>query len=108
MNQPETDTLNSIVARVMRIEDITTGAAGQDFLVRYRGELLIEPTSAYDRLAANLRQLNITPLFRQEGGIHIILLVAGTITRSPGSFMRVCRRRTWLAAFAIESNTRSR
>ncbi len=83
MNQPETDTLNTIVSRVMRIDDITTGAAGQDFLVRYRGELLGDPTSAYDRLAANLHQLNITPLFREENGTHVILLVEGTIKPRP-------------------------
>lgn len=67
----------------MRIDDITTGAAGQDFLVRYRGELLGDPTSAYDRLAANLHQLNITPLFREENGTHVILLVEGTIKPRP-------------------------
>jgi len=85
MNQLETDTLNSIVSRVMRIDDITTGAAGQDFLVRYRGELLGDPTSAYDRLAANLRPLNITPLFREEEHTHIILLVQGTIKPRPSN-----------------------
>jgi len=85
MNQPETGTLNSIVSRVMHISDITSGAAGQDFLVRYRGELLGDPTTAYDRLAANLRQLNITPLFRKEEGTHIILLVQGTIEPRPSN-----------------------
>jgi hypothetical protein len=87
MNQSKTDTLTSIVSRVMRIEDITTGAAGQDFLVRYRGDLLGDPTSAYDRLAANLRQLNLTPLFREEASTHIILLVQGTIKPRPSNPM---------------------
>ena len=85
MNQLETNTLNSIVSRVMRIDDITTGAAGQNFLVRYRGELLGDPISAYDRLSANLRQLNITPLFREESSTQVILLVEGIIKPRPSN-----------------------
>ena len=82
----ETDNLTSIVGRVLRIDDITIGGTGQDYLARYRGHLYdIDSGRSYDQLASNLRSLNITPLFRTEGDQHVILLVQGRIEPRPSN-----------------------
>ena len=74
----EHDQLTSIVSRFLRIDDITTGK--KEFLVRYRGQLYSEDSaSAYDQLANALRPMEITPLFRQEGSSHVILLMQGIL-----------------------------
>jgi membrane-associated protease RseP (regulator of RpoE activity) len=79
----EMDLLTSLVGRVLKIEDITTGDAQKDYLVRYRGTLLGDSAEAYDRLAELLKPHNITPLFRLEGSRHAVLLVPGMIQPKP-------------------------
>lgn len=84
MSTLESEVLNSIVARVMRIDDITIGDSGQDFLVRYRGHIIGDSAEAYDLLAERLRPYELTPLFRQgEAGQHVILLIPGVIRTNP-------------------------
>ncbi|MBN2550377.1 MAG: site-2 protease family protein [Anaerolineales bacterium] len=85
MDIPDIDTLTPIVARVLRIEDITTGDARQKFLVRYRGKLYGESDVAYDRLAESLRPLAITPLFRKDGDQDAVLLRLGVIQARPAN-----------------------
>jgi membrane-associated protease RseP (regulator of RpoE activity) len=79
----EIDLLTSLVGRVLKIEDITTGNAQKDYLVRYRGTLLGDSSEAYDRLAQLLSPHEITPLFRMAGSQHAILLVPGVIRPKP-------------------------
>ena len=67
------------VERVLKIDDITSGGARDDFLVRYRGKLYGSSIKAYDDLAASLRTYQVTPLFREENGKDTILLKEGTI-----------------------------
>jgi membrane-associated protease RseP (regulator of RpoE activity) len=81
----ETDSLTPIVARVMKIEDITTGDPQKNYLVRYRGQFYGETAEAYDRLAENLRPMDITPLFRTEGGQPSIWLMPGLIQPKPSN-----------------------
>ena len=85
MVPPETDSLTNIVARVLKIEDITSGDPKKDFLVRYRGQLVVDSISAYDQLVDALRPLEITPLFREEAGQHVILLMQGIIQPKPSN-----------------------
>lgn len=85
MNPPETETLNNIVARVLKIESITAGTANQGFLVNYRGRLYGDSQEAYDRLTEALRPFDITPLFRQEEDSHVILLVDGMVKPKPSN-----------------------
>jgi len=82
LNQTDENSYTHLIAREMRIEDITVGSARQPFLVRYRGELYGDSAEAYDRLAEILRPLNVTPLFRIEEGRHTILLMQGVINPS--------------------------
>lgn len=84
MNGTEIDIYTPIVSRYMLIEDITWGEAKRSFLVRYRGRIYNEDTAAvYDQLAETLRPMGITPLFRMEGNMHIILLMQGVIQAKP-------------------------
>ncbi len=77
---PDIDTLTPVVARVLRIDDVTWGDSQKNYLVRYRGQLYGEDTAAaYDQLATSLRPLNITPLFRLEDKRHVVILMPGVI-----------------------------
>ena len=76
MTLPETDILTSLVARVFRVEDVTTGASEKEPLLRYRGHLLNEDSvAAYDQLAASVSSYGLTPLFRLEDGEQVIYLI---------------------------------
>ena len=79
------DNLTPIVARVLRIEDVTAGDPDRNYLVRYRGQLYSDSAEAYDQLSESLRPLNITPLFRMDGDRHAVMLVAGTIKTRPSN-----------------------
>ncbi|MBI5935993.1 MAG: site-2 protease family protein [Chloroflexi bacterium] len=75
MSFPEPEILNSLVARIFRIDDVTTGDPQKGWIVRYRGHLLDgDSAAAYDLLADSLRAHGLTPLFRKEGENHIIFL----------------------------------
>lgn len=75
MSFPEPEILNSLVARIFRIDDVTTGDPQKGWIVRYRGHLLdSDSAAAYDLLADSVRAYGLTPLFRKEGADHVILL----------------------------------
>ncbi len=82
------DPMTPLVNKLMRVEDVTWGGAKQNFLVRYRGRIMGESKSAYDKLAASLEPLNVTPLFRNENGRHTVILVKGVVRPTPS--------RTWI------------
>jgi membrane-associated protease RseP (regulator of RpoE activity) len=75
MSIPETEILTSLVARVFRIDDVTSGDPQKGFFARYRGQLVDEDSAPlYDRLADSLAPHNVTPLFRVEDGRQVIYL----------------------------------
>ena len=72
------DQFDTLVENIFKIEDKTIGTTRQDFIVRYRGYLLMEDSeAAYDRIAEDLKPLEVTPLFRIEEERHVIFLVPG-------------------------------
>ncbi len=72
------EAIDSLVARVMSVEDTTLGSQKTGYIVRYRGRIRQEDTSAaYDTLAALIKPYNLTPLFRWDGERHAILIVQG-------------------------------
>jgi Zn-dependent protease len=75
----QADPYTPLVNKVLRVEEITWGDDKQNFLVRYRGRLYGEPEVAFDQLAAALRGLDVTPLFRNESGKHAIILMKGVV-----------------------------
>ena len=63
------------MARVFRIEDVTSGDPQKGFFARYRGQLLSDDSvSLYDQLADSLIPYNIIPLFKIEDGRQVIYL----------------------------------
>jgi len=85
MTLPEQDTLNTLVGRIFRIDDVTLGKGGTEYLYRYRGTLTAEDSAAaYDQLAEGLHSYGLTPLFRKDDdGRHLILLVAAPPVPKP-------------------------
>jgi membrane-associated protease RseP (regulator of RpoE activity) len=81
----QSDTLTPIVARVFRIDNITWGNPDRDYIVRYRGQLLLESTKAFDQLSSALRQAEVTPLFREEEGEQAIILLQGISRPRPSN-----------------------
>ena len=77
--------ITSLVNRVLTVASITIGDHTENVLVRYRGQLRIDSTQAYDQLAAALQQYNITPLFREEEGQHVIVLLEGVLNPTPSN-----------------------
>jgi len=76
MTLPETETLTSLVARVFRIDSVTSGDPKKGPHLCYRGQLLNDDSaSAYDQLAASVKPHGLTPLFRMENGEQVIYLV---------------------------------
>jgi hypothetical protein len=73
----------SIVRRVFRIDDTTHGTSKQDFLIRYRGKLIIDSEVAYDKLEKAFLDHEITPLFRYIDGKQTIFLKKGVIRPKP-------------------------
>ncbi|MEK6222590.1 MAG: site-2 protease family protein, partial [Chloroflexota bacterium] len=69
--------LNPLIEAVFEADDVTVGAREDTFIVRYRGQLKEDSVTAYDKLAEGLKKHNLTPLFREEEGTHVILLVKG-------------------------------
>jgi membrane-associated protease RseP (regulator of RpoE activity) len=75
MSIPETEVLTNFVARVFRIEDVTSEDPRKGFFLRYRGQLVDEDSaSLYDLLVDSLAPYNIIPLFRIEDGRQVIYL----------------------------------
>ncbi len=85
--QTEIDPLTPLVARVLRIDDVTTGDPKKNYLVRYRGQLYGDSAEAYEQLAASLRPFEVTPLFRNEGDKHAVLIMPGTFQAKPSNPM---------------------
>jgi len=82
----EFEPLTRIVARYLKIEDVTLGDPKKPYLVRYRGRLYADDTAAaYEQLAAALRPLEVTPLFRKEEDRHVVLLAQGVVRPRPSN-----------------------
>ncbi len=75
----EQDQLTSLVSRVFSIEEIIWGKTEQQFRVRYQGKLKKDSVEAYDQLAEALKPHKVTPLFREEEGQHVIILMDGIV-----------------------------
>jgi len=86
MTFPETEVLTSLVARVFRIDDVTTLDPAKGQLLRYRGHLLDEDSaSAYDQLAASVNSYGLMPLFRLEKGEQVIYIVKSPPRQKPAN-----------------------
>ena len=84
MTLPETDIITIIVSRIFRVDEVTLGDPKRGFLLRYRGELLLDSLTAYDQLVESLRPYHITPLFRIEQGRQAVILMHELPQPKPG------------------------
>ena len=83
---PETEVLTSLVARIFRIEDVTSLDPAKGRLLRYRGHLLDDDSvSAYDQLADSLAPHGLTPLFRLEQGEQVIYIAKSPPEQKPAN-----------------------
>jgi membrane-associated protease RseP (regulator of RpoE activity) len=90
MTLPNSEVVNSIVGRVFRIEDVTLGDPKSDFIMRYRGHLVMEDSAAaYDQLYEALKPMNITPLFREEKEQQLVYLIPGPTVKTKQSRVSV-------------------
>jgi hypothetical protein len=74
---PEQEILNSYVASVFRVEDITLGDQSGEFIVRYRGQLVTDSIEAFDRLVTLLRPHGLMPIFRKSASGGQVILITG-------------------------------
>ena len=82
---PETDILTPLISRIFSIESITWGAPEQKYRVQYTGQLKKDSIEAYDELASALKTHKLTPLFREEEGLQVILLMDGVVDPKPSN-----------------------
>ncbi len=76
----DTAVLDAAVRRVLFVEDVTSGSQKDSFALRYRGRLVSEDSERlYNQLAAELKPLGYTPLFRWDSDRHAVELVRGVI-----------------------------
>jgi Zn-dependent protease len=82
---PPDDPYLPFIRQVFRIEDVTWGTEKQNFLVRYRGQLVQESEAAYEKLSASLRVLDVTPLFRMDGDRQSVIILRGVVRPRPSN-----------------------
>ncbi len=64
------------VKQVFDIESVTTGGAKQGYHAKYTGRLtMADSEAAYDQLAAAVKPMRLTVLFREVEGQQVILLI---------------------------------
>jgi len=73
--------LRAAVADVFAVYDVTTSYRGSR-TVRLRGQLLVEASEAYPRVASHFRELGYTPLFRREQDMEVIFAIPGPLPTS--------------------------
>lgn len=80
------ETVDALVRRIFRVDDITLGMAKQNYLIRYRGQIYNEDTAAaYDQLSESIKPYHLMPLFRLEEGKHVIYIVPGQAKPKPSN-----------------------
>ena len=87
MTLPDTEVLTTLVSRVFRIDDVTTGdPEKKEPLLRYRGHLFSDDSaSAYDQLAASVKPHGLIPLFRLEKDEQVIYLTKTPPEQKPAN-----------------------
>jgi len=75
--------INALVSCVMQVDGVVQGLPDEQGLAWYRGQLIKDSVEAYDQLAESLKPFKITPLFREENGQHVIILIDGIFEPKP-------------------------
>jgi membrane-associated protease RseP (regulator of RpoE activity) len=77
--------LTELVGTIFTIVDITAGTAELHFVARYRGRLNKDSLEAYNWLSEAIRPFQLTPLFREESGQQVIILVSSRPEPKPSN-----------------------
>ncbi len=89
------DLLQQMVGAVLDVEEVTFHESDADKLplvlrafgtrptARFSGRLRIDSETAYDKLDAEFRAINHTPVFREHKGKHVVLALRGRIEPQP-------------------------
>lgn len=77
--------IRQVVAQHMSVEDVTQGGPRQEFVIRFRGQLMTPSEKAYDVLEPVFRQQGMTLFFRVEQGRHVVVGVPGVIEPEPSN-----------------------
>ncbi len=85
--QINNELIDTLVSRVLAIEDITLGTDKTPYLLRYRGRLKQDSELSYDQLAGWLKTYNLTPLFRWDEDRHVVLIIPGMPKPKPSNPM---------------------
>jgi len=73
------------IRQVMTVHDVTSGDERQGFALRVRGQLLIDPELAFDRLDPLFASEGVTLLTREDQGQQAILAMPGVIVPQPSN-----------------------
>jgi len=73
----EDQVLTRLASKVLAIEQTIWGRSKDHYLVRFQGTLTQPAPDAYDQLSDALKKHQITPIFREEKGKHIIYFKRG-------------------------------
>jgi membrane-associated protease RseP (regulator of RpoE activity) len=79
------DRLLPSIRPIMQIQDLTSGSADQEFVARFRGQLMIDSMQAYDRLKPVFDGEGVTLHMRKEEGLHVVLAIPGVIRPKPSN-----------------------
>jgi membrane-associated protease RseP (regulator of RpoE activity) len=72
----DVNSLTQAVKEIFNIYSMTLGGGKQGYHVRYHGQLTEQNSEvAYDKLAEALRPMKLMPLFREEKGEHVIIIM---------------------------------
>ena len=83
--QNDQATVIRLVESVFEIQSVTAGGPRQSYHWRFTGHLRdADSEAAYDRLFEAFKPLKMTPLFREEDGEQVILLVGPLPEAKPG------------------------
>ncbi len=85
MTQYTIDELTEQIKSIFFISDITVGTPESKFIVRYRGKLSKDSLEAYRWLNDKVKPLKLTPLFREEEGRQMIILVSSRPDPKPSN-----------------------
>ena len=79
------DRLLRSVRNYMTVEDITVGRSKDNYLFRFRGQLIADSDEAYQQLDPIFQQAGTTLLFRHDQESHSIIAMPGVITAQPSN-----------------------
>lgn len=79
------ENLMPAVRRVLSVEDVATGGTKEGYAARFRGRLVMDSQTAYERLEPAFKKQGTTLVFREEAGRHVILAIPGLIQPVPSN-----------------------